>query len=105
MKQQLGKKNPVPSWEWRRQHGSENQSTSLDNAHVTGSGSLLTLSNLKFDLIAFIEGFESLCVDCSVVYKNITIPRFTRDESETFAIVEPFYGTFFFSHLKNSFFY
>jgi len=57
----------------------------------------LTLDNIEFNTLPFVEGFETIRHDSIEVHKNVTT-SITLDKAVAFARVEPFYNTLFFRH-------
>ena len=55
---------------------------------VPGLGSLRTVDNLEFDLLAFLEGPEAGTLNRGEVHEDV-VASFALDEAITFSVVEP----------------
>jgi hypothetical protein len=62
---------------------------SSDLGHIRGLRSFLALNNFELDLIALGEGLETGSAYRAEMHEDIG-PTFTRNESESFGVVEPF---------------
>ena len=59
---------------------------------VFGLGPFFSLRNFHADLLAFLQGFESIHLNSGVVYENIR-STFLLNKSVTLAVIEPFHGS------------
>jgi len=56
---------------------------------VYGVRPFIALGDLELDVLAFIEGFESVSVYCAIMHKDIA-PTLFFYKTVTFCIIEPF---------------
>jgi hypothetical protein len=67
----------------------------LKLGHILGLETLWTGYYIEFYIIAFVQGFESLTLNGTVVYKYV-ITGIAADETITFFVVKPLNGSLFF---------
>jgi len=70
----------------------------LQSPHVDSLQPLGSLLDREFDLLILTQRAETIALDGGVVDKYV-LRALKRNESESFCIIEPFYGSsLFFSH-------
>ncbi len=70
----------------------------LNRRHVHSSWSLLSLLNLKLDVLPFSKRLEPIIRDCREMNEDVFAAVCGCDEAEAFGFVEPFYLAFDLSH-------
>ena len=65
------------------------ESGSLERDQVFCSGTLLAVDDIEFDPRALGQRLEALALDCGVMTEYVLLTVVTRNESETFFVVEP----------------
>jgi hypothetical protein len=61
----------------------------LNSLHdIDSLGSLIALSDLELDRLAFIESLKAVALDCTVMDKHVAT-AFFLDKTVTFCVIEP----------------
>jgi len=75
----------------------DRSSTALEANNRIRLGPLLALNDIELDLVAFLERFVSIQLNCGVVNEYIR-PVFASDESVALGVIEPLDLSFVLSH-------
>lgn len=66
----------------------------LQGSHVFRLGTFLTHGHIHRDLLAFVQSTSAGTVDCAEVDEDV-LSAFLLNETETFLVIEPLYGTLY----------
>src|ERR1035438_4555492 len=66
----------------------------LDPRHVACLRAFLTIDDLEFDLVAFLQALVAFDVDRAVVHEHVRTTILPAYESKAFRVIEPLYGAF-----------
>ena len=92
-------------WQEKTEVPAENRNPPLDKClefhNILSLVSLWPFGNVEFNLVAFIQGFETTGLNSGMVHENI-IPRIAPDKTVAFFIIKPLHNTLFFAHFPSS---
>ncbi len=68
-------------------------SQNLDNTNIHGLGAFFALTEFEFDVLAFLQRFETVAANGTVMHKHIFAAVFGCDKTKPLFLVKPFYFT------------
>jgi hypothetical protein len=76
----------------------QGRAIALQLHYLAGCRPFLSLGDNKLNAVAFVERLEPLAGDSGMMHENVTVSRFTGDESVAFSLIEPLDHTLFLFH-------